>query len=154
MPGKLTLFKGIDIMKLSKSFIVCLLVASAFVATSAMAVPPSNVSGLTGLWTNTNAGTRGITKILVWGSGSNLRFKSWGSCSPTDCVHSTVPAYAHSSNVSSNTAVGLYAFRHSGFAYTRFAATRVGSFLRVTYYTTFAAGDSRKNYTKTEYFRR
>ena len=141
-------------MKLSKLFSACVLIGSAFVATSALALPPTNVAGLVGTWTNNNSSTNGITKIAVWNRGSSLYFKSWGSCVPTDCVHTTVPAYAHSASVSSNTAVGLYAFRNNGFAYTRFAATRVGSYLRVTYYTTFAAGDSRKNYTKTEYYHR
>jgi hypothetical protein len=141
-------------MKLSKLFSVCLLVATAFASSTTLAESPSNVAGLVGTWNNTNVNTRGITKISVYNIGSHLYFKSWGSCSPTDCVHSTVPAYAHSASVSSNTATGLYAYRNSGFAYTRFAASRVGSYLRVTYYTTFASGDSRKNYTKTEYYHR
>lgn len=141
-------------MKLPLLFSACLLIASTFVATSALAVPPTNVAGIVGTWTNINSGTNGITKIAIWSRGAGLRFQSWGACVPTDCVHTTVPAYAHSATVSSNTAVGLYAYRNSGFAYTRFAATRVGPYLRVTYYTTFAAGDSRKNYTKTEYYLR
>jgi hypothetical protein len=141
-------------MKLSKLFSVCVLVATALSSSTTLAESPTNVTGLVGTWNNIDANTSGITKIAVYNSGSNIYFKSWGSCSPTDCVHSTVPAYAHSASVSSNTATGLYAFRNNGFAYTRFAATRVGSYLRVTYYTTFASGDTRKNYTKTEYYLR
>jgi hypothetical protein len=139
-------------MKLSKLISVSTFVGAALVATSTLAQAPSNASGLVGTWRNINNNTNGITKIAVSQLGSILSFKSWGACHPTDCVHSTVQAYPHSASVSSNTAVGLYAYRNNGFAYTRFAVTRVGSFLRVTYYTTFAPGDSRRNYTKTEYY--
>lgn len=147
-----TKFKGIDIMKLSNILSACFIIVLAISGTSALAVQPSNSSGLTGVWKNINSTTSGITQIAISQVGSNVYFKSWGSCHPTDCVHTTVRGYPHSSSVSSNTAVGLYAYRNNGFAYTRFAASRVGSYLRVTYYTTFASGDTRKNYTKTEYF--
>jgi hypothetical protein len=144
--------KGIDIMKLSNILSACILIVSAITGTSVLAEQPTNSSGIAGVWKNINSSTSGITQVAIYQAGNNINFRSWGSCHPTDCVHTTVRGYPYSSGVSSNTAVGLYAYRNSGFAYTRFAASRVGSYLRVTYYTTFAPGDNRKNYTKTEYF--
>lgn len=141
-------------MKLSKLLSVSTFVGAALLATSAQAVSPTNVSGLVGTWYNNNPNTSGITKVLVLKYGSGLLFKSWGSCHPTDCEHSWVWAYPHSASVSSDTAVGFTSYRNSGFAYSRFAAKRIGSNLRMDGFTTFASGDSRKNYTKTEYFHR
>jgi hypothetical protein len=146
--------QGIVDMKLSRRLSIgtCLIVA--LLATSAQAVPPSNVTGLTGTWYNTNSSTGGITKIVVVSLWGGLLFKSYGACHPTDCEHSWVWAYPHSASVSSNTAVGFTSYRNSGFAYSKFSAKRVGALLRLDDFTTFASGDSRKDYVSSEYFRR
>jgi len=141
-------------MKLLKLFSATSLFGVTLLATVAQAAPPTNVSGLVGTWYNTNASTRGIVKIIVTNTRSGLRFQSFGSCSPTPCVHSVVAAYPHSASVSSNTAVGFTAFRNSGFKYARFSSERVGAYLRMSQFSTFASGDTRKNYTTTEYFKR
>lgn len=141
-------------MKFYKSFYLVALFSSVLLSFSAHALPPTNVSGLIGTWTNLNSSTGGIVKIEVTNTSSGLRFKSYGACHPTPCVHSTVVAYPHSASVSSNTATGFYAFRNNGFAYSRFAGVRTGQYLRLENFTTFASGDSRKNYVSTEYFKR
>ncbi len=141
-------------MKLIKSISVLALLSALLFSTQAFSAPPTNVNGLLGTWTNINANDNGIVKVVVTKVGNSLRFKSYGACSPTPCVHTTVVAYPHSASVSSNTATGFYAFRNSGFKYARFAAKRTGSYLRLDSFNTFASGDSRKNYTATDYFRR
>jgi hypothetical protein len=141
-------------MKPSKTFLSYLLVGLTFITSSALAVQPTNTNGIVGTWVNTNSNTSGITKFSVSGFPGFTFFKSWGACHPTDCVHTTVTAYPHSSSVGSNTAIGFYAYRNSNFKYTRFVAQRVGQYIRLTSLSTFAPGDNRKNYMKTEYFKK
>lgn len=141
-------------MKLLKLLSATSLVLVAFLSSSAQALPPSNLTGLAGFWYNTNPSTGSITKIYVLPWGGKLLFKSWGACHPTDCEHSWVWAYPHSTGVSSDTAVGFTSYRNSGFAYSRFSAKRVSSFLRLDDFTTFASGDNRKDYVVSEYFKR
>lgn len=141
-------------MKILKSISATTFVLGLFIASTAQAVAPTNVTGLLGTWYNTNPNTNGTVKVQLWNTSSGLRFRSFGACSPTPCVHTVVPAYPHSASVGSNTAVGFTSFRNSGFKYTRYSAKRYGSYLRLDQFSTFASGDSRKNYTTTEYFRR
>jgi hypothetical protein len=141
-------------MKLTSLLSASSFIGAVLLASSAHAVAPTNVTGLVGVWNNVNTSTRGIVRVVVTNTSSGLRFTSYGACTPTPCVHSTVVAYPHSASVSSNTAVGFTAFRNSGFKYARFSAVRYGSYLRLDQFSTFASGDSRKDYTSTEYFRR
>jgi hypothetical protein len=142
------------IMKQLLSFSVLSIVLSLLVATSAQAVAPGNVAGLLGTWHNINPNTSGIVKVEVWNTAHGLRFRSFGACSPRPCIHTVVRAYPHSASVGSNTATGFTAFRNNGFKYVRFFGKRYGNFLRLDQFSTFAAGDTRKNYTTTEFFRR
>lgn len=139
-------------MKKVNILVVLSLVASLFLSAAAYAVPPTNVSGLVGTWNNVNANDNGIIRVVVTNTRLGLRFTSYGSCSPTPCVHSTVVAYPHSASISSNAATGFTAYRNSGFKYARYSATREGSYLRLSSFNTFASGDSRKNYLSTDYF--
>lgn len=142
-------------MKKLKALTVASLISAAMFSITAQAEPPTNVSGLIGTWVNTNSNDNGIIKIVVsptfWGG---ITFKSYGSCHPTACVHTTVSAQAFSASVSSNTAVGFTAYRNSGFKYERYAAERVGSYMRLDSFNTFASGDTRKNYTAVDYFKK
>jgi hypothetical protein len=128
------------------------LLGAVMLSTSAHAVPPTNVSGLVGTWVNTNSATGGIVKVVITNTATGLKFQSFGACSPTPCVHTVVAAQPFSASVSSNTAVGLTAYRNSTFKYSRYAAQRTGAYLRLDSFDTFASGDTRKNYTKSEYF--
>ncbi len=141
-------------MKFVKLLSIVSLVASIMLSASAYAVPPSNVAGLVGTWHNINSSTSGIVKVEVTNTIFGLTFKSYGACSPSPCVHTTVVAYPHSAGVSSNTAIGFTAYRNSGFKYARFFGKRTGNYLRLDQFSTFASGDTRKDYTTTEYFLR
>ena len=139
-------------MKLFKTLSVSSLVSAVLLAASAHATPPTAVSGLTGTWYNTNPSTGGIVKFVVTQTATGLTFKSYGACSPSPCVHTTVVAYPHSASVSSNTATGFTSYRNDGFKYTRYSAVRTGSYLRLDSFSTFASGDTRKDYLSSETF--
>lgn len=139
-------------MKLFKSLSLSSLLGAVLLAASAHAVPPTGVAGLTGTWYNTNPSTGGIVKFVVTQTASGLTFKSYGACSPTPCVHTTVVAYPHSASVSSNTATGFTSYRNDTFKYTRYSAVRTGANMRLDSFSTFAAGDTRKNYLSSETF--
>lgn len=146
-------------MKLLKLLSYISVLAVALIATPSYAVPPTSTAGLTGTWHNANPATRGIIKIVVTKVAGQLRFKSFGACSPTPCVHSTVIARPYSSGISSNFARGFTAFRNSGFKMARFDAVRdynqtSGAFLRLNSFNKFAAGDSRKDFLSSELFRK
>lgn len=141
-------------MKLFKAFPISSLIGALILSTSAHAVPPTALSGLTGTWYNTDPATRSTVRFEVTNTIFGLTFKSYGSCSPTPCVHTTVMAYPHSANVSSNTATGFTAYRNDGFKYTRYSAVRVGANLRLDAFSTFASGDTRKDYVVSETFYR
>lgn len=139
-------------MALLKALSVSTIISTLLLSFAAHAVPPTAVGGLTGTWYNVNPNDSGIIKVVVTNTTAGLRFKSYGSCSPTPCIHTTVVAYPHSASVSSNTAIGFTAYRNSGFKYTRFSAMRSGSYLRLDSFDTFASGDTRKDYASTDYF--
>jgi hypothetical protein len=139
-------------MKLFKSLPISSFVAAVLLSASAHAVPPTAVSGLTGTWYNTNPATGGIVKFVVTQTVLGLTFKSYGACSPTPCVHTTVLAYPHSAGVTSNTATGFTSYRNDSFKYTRFSAVRTGANLRLDSFSTFASGDTRKDYLSSETF--
>lgn len=141
-------------MKIIKPLSISGLVGAILLSASAHAVPPTAVSGLVGTWYNTNPSTSSTVKFEVTQVAGGLRFKSYGACTPTPCVHTTVVAYPHSAGVSSNTATGFTAYRNSGFKYTRFSAVRTGAYMRMDAFSTFAAGDTRKDYVVTETFSR
>jgi len=125
---------------------------AALLSASVHALPPTNVSGLVGTWVNTNSTTSGIVKVVVTNTATGLKFQSFGACSPTPCVHTVVAAQPFSATVSSDAAVGFTSYRNSGFKYSRYSAERSGSYLRLDSFDTFASGDTRKDYTKSEYF--
>ena len=146
-------------MKILKVIPYVSVLAGALLAAPSFAVAPTSTAGLTGTWYNVNPSTRSIVKVVVTKIRGQLLFKSYGSCSPTPCVHSTVVAYPHSSNVSSNYANGFTAYRNSGFKSARFDALRdygqsSGTFLRLNSFSKFAPGDSRKDYASSELFRK
>jgi hypothetical protein len=55
-----------------------------------------------GTWTNANAGTNNITKIIVTAAGNQLSIHPYGKCSPSDCDWGTKNfAYANPLNTGS-----------------------------------------------------
>jgi hypothetical protein len=128
-------------------------------ATPSLAEAPTSVSNLTGTWVNVNPATGGVVKVIISNTILGLRIRTFGACSPTPCDHGTIAAEPFSKTVSSNIASGLSATYDHGFATVLVTAKRVaeydgGSFLELETRTTFAPGDTRKNYTRTELFRK
>ena len=129
------------------------------IATPSRAEAPTSVSNLTGTWVNVNPATGGIVKAIISNTLLGLRIHTYGACSPTPCDHGTIPAEPFSKTVSSNVATGLSATYDHGFATVLVTAKRVyeydgGWYLELETRTTFAPGDTRKNYTRTELFRK
>ncbi len=146
-------------MKLLRILSYVSVVAGVLFAAPSSALEPSNTSRLTGTWHNVNPSTRGTIKIVVTKKRGRLYFKSYGSCSPTPCVHTTVRALPNSSSISSNYAKGFTAYRNSGFKTTRYDAIRdysqtSGTFLRLNEFNRFAKGDKRKDYLSSALFRK
>jgi hypothetical protein len=131
----------------------------AFSATPSLAEAPTSVTNLTGTWVNVNPATGGIVRAVISNTVLGLRIHTYGACTPTPCDHGTIPAEPFSKTVSSNVATGLSATYDHGFATVLITAKRVaeydgGTFLELETRTTFAPGDTRKNYTRTELFRK
>jgi hypothetical protein len=142
-------------MKLIKNLSLTGILSALVLSASVFAEAPTNVNGLVGTWVNTDSSSSGIVKVVVSKTRTGgISFKSYGACSPTPCVHSTVTAQPYAANVSSEIAVGFYAYRNSGFKYARFFGKRVGSYLKVDSFSTFASGDSRSDYTNYGYFKK
>lgn len=128
-------------------------------ATPSVAEAPTSVSQLTGTWVNVNPATGGIVKAVITNSILGFRIHTYGACSPTPCDHGTIPAAPFSKSVGSNVATGLSATYDHGFATVAITAKRIaeydgGTYLELETRTTFAPGDTRKDYTRTELFRK
>ena len=52
-----------------------------------------------GEWKNINSQTGGITRIVIWEDGDNLKIEAWGKCHPTDCDWGAVSAHKIASSV-------------------------------------------------------
>ena len=137
-------------MKIFKS--LAAIVSAILISFTASAEPPTNVAGLIGNWVNIDSSTGGIVRVVITNTGSGLRFTSYGACSPTPCVHSTVVAYPYAASVASETATAFYAYRYVGFKYERHLGQRIGSYLRLDSLNTFASGDTRTDYHSYGYF--
>ena len=85
-------------MKLLASF--SKLAAASLLALTGAATASADLSDLRGTWINVDDNTRGITKVVIGGSGAVVSLSAWGSCSPNDCVWGEVPASPLSSSVS------------------------------------------------------
>ncbi len=88
-------------MKLFASF-TKLAAASLLALTGAATATTASadLSDLRGTWINVDDHTRGITKVVIGGSGSVVSLSAWGSCSPSDCVWGEVPATPLTNSVS------------------------------------------------------
>lgn len=121
-------------------------------APAAFAVPPTVYTSLIGTWTNTNAATRSIVKIVITQSGSTLVIHPYGACSPTPCDHGAIAAASFSDGVSSRIATGFRGVKSFGFKTTGYNGKLVGQRMYLLTQDTFASGDSRYNYNVLETF--
>ena len=88
-------------MKLFASF--SKLAAASFLAVTGFATATTasaDLSDLRGTWINIDENTRGLTKVVIGGSGDVVSMSAWGSCSPSDCEWGEVPATPLTSSVS------------------------------------------------------
>jgi hypothetical protein len=128
-------------------------------AAPTIAAPPANRSQLVGTWVNVNPATGGIVKVIITNDIFGFRIHTFGACSPTPCDHGAIPAAPFSKTVVSTIATGLSALYDHGFVTVLVTARRIadvdgGNFLELETRSTFAPGDTRFNYTRSELFRK
>ncbi|MGF1579410.1 MAG: hypothetical protein ACFCD0_08615 [Gemmataceae bacterium] len=128
------------------AFTVCL---SAFCVSTASAQ-----STLNGFWRNTDKNTRGVTKLLVTGSGNNYTIRAWGKCHPSDCYWGSRKLHVLGTSVSSKTKRYGFAVYNQKFAVKYMSLRRVGNYLIAEINTIFLDNSGRSNYRSTYTFRR
>jgi hypothetical protein len=124
-----------------------------------VADPPDYVAQLVGTWVNVNPATGGIVRVMITNDDAGFRVHTYGACSPSPCDHGAIAASPFSKSVGSSIASGLSATYDHGFATVLVTAKRIaeydgGTFLELETRTTFAPGDTRFDYTRTELFRK
>ena len=72
---------------------------------------------LDGTWLNVDADTRGLTKVII--SQNNKKFKTWGSCTPTDCAWGTTNMFGSGNSYK--------AYYNQGFAKRRLSIAKLGN---------------------------
>jgi hypothetical protein len=131
-------------------FVVVTLFLSSF---SFAGVPLSNFDGT---WANTDAATRGLVKVEIAVSGTNVTVRGWGACTPTPCDWGIKNGVAYASNISTAVASSTEAISAvftPGFATTTLVIRPLGTGkIEVTNLTQFTDGSSRNNYTTIETF--
>lgn len=118
----------------------------------------ADIDRFRGRWVNTDADTRGITKLAVRVRGSKIRVRVFGQCQPRDCDWGLVRARAYGSGVSSDafaTARVVSARFRQSFA-RRLLILRVGrgGRLRVRLLTRFTDGSGRNDTVHSYVFER
>ncbi len=116
------------------------------------------INQFTGNWKNADPNTRGLTTLVISGTGNNLRLHAWGKCHPQDCDWGEVQAFAYAPNVSSPldaSAQAVTAVFSTGFSQTLVIVRPFGlNRLRAEVYTRFTDGSNRSNYSETYTFNR
>jgi hypothetical protein len=72
-----------------------------------------SVSPLVGTWVNVDHATRGMVRLVIAPSGSEITLHGFGACSPTPCDWGVVPGLVYADNVTGTQAVafsGTYTF--------------------------------------------
>lgn len=86
--------------------------------------PPTAMDDLLGIWMNSDANTRGMTKLVVTKVNNQIvGLHGYGKCSPTDCDWGAI-----NTSLSEPWTVGVYQF---GFKETRLLVKRTGDTLLV-----------------------
>lgn len=133
------------------------LIATVLVLTWAVPVQAS-LDQFAGNWRNSDANTRGVTRLEVRVSGTNVTVQAWGKCHPEDCDWGTVSAQAYGPNISANlasTVESLSANFDSGFSQTMLILEATGSGqLRAEVLTRFTDSSGRSNYRNVYTFER
>lgn len=115
------------------------------------------INDFTGAWVNQDAGTRGVTKIIVTRVTNGTTVQAFGSCSPSDCDWGTVNAEVYGPGVGSNAygnAIAISAVFTKGFAETIVVLTKKGALVEAQFLTRFTDNSGRANYASTETFKK
>lgn len=116
----------------------------------------AGLNDFAGTWKNVDANTRGITTLEINVSGTAVKVRAWGSCTPQDCDWGTVRALAYAPSVSSNlpaTANALTAEFKTNFNKTLVVVKPSrGKMLEVDTFTHFTEGN-RTNYSNAYKFK-
>jgi hypothetical protein len=124
----------------------------------------ASLAEFAGYWVNTNSNTRGITKVVITISGTNVMVHAWSQCDPTACDWGKVQGFAYGPNVSSNlqsTAQSISVIYKDNVRETlmimRYVRYPLGlnlwwNRLRVETYTRFTDASGRTNYEEVETF--
>ena len=101
---------------------------------------------IAGTWVNVDPATRGLTKLVIFPSGSEFLVRGYGQCSPSDCDWGFTQLHpgGHSvSDAESDYAIATYDF---GFKETTIMVHLEGDQLMVETYNVFKDGSGRKHY--------
>lgn len=107
-------------------------------------------SALVGTWTNINAHTRDLVKVVISASGSSISVEAYGACSPTPCDWGKVSGLAYAANVSASAAVAFSANYTFSFSKVILTGHLKGSELIVESFTQFTDGSGRSNLYTTD----
>lgn len=121
-------------------------------AMPASARPPTSHAALIGTWTNTNASTRSIVRVVIRPAGAGITIQAFGACTPTPCDHGVIRAAAFSPGVSNIRTNGFRAGKSFGFKTTWYNGYLAGQRLSLLTQDTFSAGDTRTDYNIMETF--
>jgi hypothetical protein len=127
-----------------RKFHFSLLVLAAL--TTGRLASAAGLADLVGNWTNVDAGTRGVTRLVIGAS----TIRAWGQCHPTDCDWGSVPAYAYASDVGDtlrSEAKSMTAVFVKSFSVSTVVVKPVGvGLLSADIFTRFTDGSGRTNY--------
>ena len=132
-------------MKKSKFAAAAVLIMCGMTGTSYAALEQ-----FAGTWKNVKTDTGGITTLEIDVTGTTVKIRAWGSCTPKDCDWGSVSALPYAPNISSDlseTANALTAEFRTGFSNTLLVVKLPkGGALRVDAFTHFTKGN------RTDYF--
>lgn len=109
-------------------------------------LPPLDLKPLVGTWTNVDAATRGLVRLMITTSNAGLFVHAFGACTPTPCDWSTVPAKAFADSVCTTPAVGFTAQYKFGFKETLIVGHLEFGALFVETFDHFIDGSGREDY--------
>ena len=108
---------------------------------------PSNLSGV---WTNANDNTRGVTKVQVFDGPGGSQIQAWGSCIPEDCDWGSTSMHEVGSSIVDTTPEYAIANQEFGFKSVFITSRYESGDLIVGTYNVFHDDSGRSNYFSEE----
>lgn len=106
-------------------------------------------AALVGTWINSDTATRGLVKVVIAASGTNVTVDAFGACTPTPCNWGVVPGLVYSTSVTTTNAVAFSAEYKFGFKQTIVVGHLNGKILTVETFDEFTDGSGRDAYYST-----